>query len=145
MSVNSEQNTDYSCQLDCVNRSVSSQSTAHCQSNAITCRAMPVAGLYCKWLIEGEPDARLSLRFLDVSIKPVLDDCRYDGLVVYDGGSTGGDKYGMYCITKPGHEKTIFNCPLIYCNIPLLKSCSPMYSYHVIRPSHIDRYPVIRT
>ena len=105
---------------------------------------MPVAGLYCKWLIEGEPDARLSLRFLDVSIKPVLDDCRYDGLVVYDGGSTGGDKYGMYCITKPGHDETIFNCSLIYCNITLLKSCSPMYSYHVIRPSHIDRYPVIR-
>ncbi|KAK2192053.1 hypothetical protein NP493_40g08028 [Ridgeia piscesae] len=55
------------------------------------------AGLYCKWLIESDPGTRLSLQFLDVNIKPLLTDCRYDGLVVYDGGSTSGDVYGPFC------------------------------------------------
>ncbi|KAI0232930.1 hypothetical protein LSAT2_016795 [Lamellibrachia satsuma] len=55
------------------------------------------AGLYCKWLVESEPGTRLSLRFLNVDIKPLLADCRYDGLVVYDGGSTSGDIYGPFC------------------------------------------------
>ena len=54
-----------------------------------------VSGLYCKWLIEGEQGTRLSLRFLNVDIKPLLEDCRYDGLVVYDGGSTTDHMYGM--------------------------------------------------
>ena len=56
--------------------------------------SMSVSGLYCKWLVESEPGTRLSLRFLNVDIWPLLADCRYDGLVVYDGGSTSGDIYG---------------------------------------------------
>ena len=55
---------------------------------------MFVSGLYCKWLVESEPGTRLSLHFLNVDIWPLLADCRYDGLVVYDGGSTSGDIYG---------------------------------------------------
>ena len=54
-----------------------------------------LSGLYCKWRIRGEPGTRLSLRFLNVNIKPLYEDCRYDGLVVYDGGSTSGNVYGM--------------------------------------------------
>ena len=55
---------------------------------------MLISGLYCKWLIESDPGTRLSLQFLAVNIKPQLTDCRYDGLVVYDGDTTSGDVYG---------------------------------------------------
>ena len=79
--------------------------------------AILVSGLYCKWLIEGEVGTRLSLRFLNVNIKPLLEDCRYDGLVVYDGGSTTGRMYGMSHVTRRDLNMAII---IIYNNIRVL-------------------------
>lgn len=38
------------------------------------------SGLYCKWYIEGDGD--LSVRFIDMNIYPMTENCDYDGLVI---------------------------------------------------------------
>ena len=51
-------------------------------------------GLYCKWLIRGQPGHQLRLQVLDAEVKPLQEDCGYDGVVIYDGPSENSPTHG---------------------------------------------------
>ena len=53
-----------------------------------------VSGMYCKWLMKGHGGTKLNLELDDMNIFPLEKNCGYDGLVIYDGNSTKGRKYG---------------------------------------------------
>ena len=50
--------------------------------------------MYCKWLVKGHEGTKLKLQLDDMNVFPLEKNCGYDGLVVYDGDSPLGRKFG---------------------------------------------------
>ena len=53
-----------------------------------------MAGLYCKWLIRGQPGSKVTMTFHDLDVPPNDPQCISDGLVLYDGDTTLAPMHG---------------------------------------------------
>ena len=75
-----------------------------------------ITGWYCAWLLQSVSGVPLTLEVLEADVSPTCSDCRYDGVVIYEGGTTDGKRHGK--LNTQGLTDTSRLNIILFPNIP---------------------------